>query len=160
MAPIDVDIRKAVEADLPAILRLYAQPGIDDNRVLGLDEALLIFRKMESYPRYHVYVATSGDAIVGTFAMLVMDNLAHLGAPSAVVEDVCVDEGVRGRGVGGAMMKFAMETASECGCYKLTLSSNLRRERAHAFYRSLGFEQHGVSFFVDLGTLGPSAQNS
>jgi GNAT superfamily N-acetyltransferase len=150
MAPIDVDIRKAIEEDLPGILRLYAQPGIDDSRVLGLDEASRIFRRMASCPRYHVYVATRADAIVGTFALLVMDNLAHVGTPSAVVEDVCVDEGLRGRGIGGAMMKFAMKVATECGCYKLTLSSNLRRGDAHAFYRSLGFEQHGLSFYVKL----------
>ena len=35
------------------------------------------------------------------------------------------------------------------GCYKLALSSNRRRERAHAFYESLGFERHGVSFVID-----------
>ncbi len=146
----DVAMRQAVEADLPAILRLYAQPGVDDGRVLDLDAATEIFRRMSRYPRYHVYVAVRENEIVGTFALLVMDNLAHCGTPSAVVEDVCVDEKLRGGGIGGAMMKFAMKVATECGCYKLTLSSNLIRERAHAFYRSLGFEQHGISFHADL----------
>jgi len=146
----DVDIRKAAESDLPGILRLYAQPGLDDGRMLALDDASAIFRRMATYPRYQVYIATRGDAIIGTFALLVMDNLAHLGSPSAVVEDVVVDEASRGRGIGGAMMKFAMKVATECGCYKLTLSSNLRRSDAHAFYRSLGFEQHGISFLVKL----------
>ena len=46
------------------------------------------------------------------------------------------------------MMEFAMEFARQQGCYKLTLSSNLARGDAHAFYRSLGFEQHGLSFQV------------
>jgi GNAT superfamily N-acetyltransferase len=147
---MNLDVRKAVEADLPGILRLYAQPGIDDNQVLGLDAASAIFQRMATYPRYHVYVAAKGNAIVGTFALLVMDNLAHVGAPSAVVEDVVVDEASRGQGIGGAMMKFAMKVATECGCYKLTLSSNLRRVDAHAFYRSLGFEQHGISFRMNL----------
>ena len=146
----DVEIRKAVESDLPSILRLYAQPGIDDDDVLSLDAALEIFQRMASYPRYHVHVATISGAIVGTFALLIMDNLAHIGAPSAVVEDVCVDEQLRGRGVGKAMMQYAMKVATECGCYKLTLSSNIQRTRAHDFYRSLGFEQHGLSFRVDL----------
>jgi len=146
-----VDIRKAVEADLPGILRLYAQPGVNDARVLTLDAATAIFRRFTSYPLYHVYVATKGADIVGTFELLVMDNLAHLGAPSAVVEDVCVDEQLRGQGIGAQMMKFAMKVAASAGCYKLTLSSNLKRTRAHDFYRSLGFEQHGMSFHVDLG---------
>ena len=150
MKHIDVAMREAVESDLPAILRLYAQPGVDEGRVLDLDAATEIFRRMARYPRYNVYVATREGAVVGTFALLVMDNLAHCGAPSAVVEDVCVDEKLRGGGIGGAMMKFAMKVAGECGCYKLTLSSNLIRTKAHAFYRSLGFEQHGLSFHANL----------
>ena len=144
----NIEIRVAVETDLPDILRLYAQPGVNDARVLTLDAASAIFRRMASYPNYKVYVATKEAQIVGTFELLVMDNLAHLGAPSAVVEDVCVDEQLRGQGIGGAMMKFAMKIAAAAGCYKLTLSSNLKRTRAHAFYQSLGFEQHGLSFQV------------
>jgi GNAT superfamily N-acetyltransferase len=46
------------------------------------------------------------------------------------------------------MMNHAMALAHEAGCYKLALSSNLKRTRAHAFYDSLGFERHGVSFLV------------
>ena len=37
------------------------------------------------------------------------------------------------------------------GCYKLVLSSNAKRERAHAFYESLGFERHGYSFRIESG---------
>lgn len=146
----DVELRAATEADLPEVLRLYAQPGMNDGRVLELEPARAIFRRMASYPSYRLYVALAGGRIVGTFELLVMDNLGGQGTPSAVVEDVCVDQAVRGRGIGRAMMAFAMKAAAEQGCYKLTLSSNLRREEAHAFYRSLGFEQHGLSFRVGL----------
>jgi len=118
--------------------------------VLTLDAATQIFRRFSTYPNYRLYVATKGAQIVGTFELLIMDNLAHLGTPSAVVEDVCVDEQLRGQGIGALMMKFAMKAAASCGCYKLTLSSNLKRTRAHAFYQSLGFEQHGISFHVGL----------
>src|SRR5262245_30322625 len=148
---MDVQIRKAVESDLPAVLRLYAQPGMDNGRVLTTDVATKILRRISAYPEYAVYVATADNgSVVGTFALLVMDNLAHMGAPSAVVEDVCVDERLRGQGIGRAMMRFAMEFARQRGCYKLALSSNSARESAHAFYRSLGFEQHGLSFHVPL----------
>jgi GNAT superfamily N-acetyltransferase len=77
-----------------------------------------------------------------------MDNLAHLGTPSAIVEDVVVDASCRGRGIGRAMMHDAMCVAREKGCYKLVLNSNLRRLDAHRFYEGLGFERHGVSFQV------------
>ena len=45
-----------------------------------------------------------------------------------------------------AMMEHAREACRKAGCYKLALSSNLRREDAHKFYDSLGFERHGFSF--------------
>ena len=38
-------------------------------------------------------MAELNGEIVGTFALLIMDNLAHLGAPSGVVEDVVVAAG-------------------------------------------------------------------
>jgi ribosomal protein S18 acetylase RimI-like enzyme len=148
---MSLEIRKAAESDLPAVLRLYAQPGMDNGRVLNVDAAAKILRRMGTYPEYAVYLAAADDgSVVGTFALLVMDNLAHMGTPSAVVEDVCVDEQFRGQGIGRAMMDFAMELARQHGCYKLALSSNAAREGAHAFYRSLGFEQHGLSFHVAL----------
>jgi GNAT superfamily N-acetyltransferase len=52
---------------------------------------------------------------------------------------------------GKQMMQFAMEQCKQAGCYKLMLSSNLKREAAHKFYESLGFQRHGYSFQVLLG---------
>lgn len=93
-------------------------------------------------------MAEKERVIVGTFALLIMDNLAHQGMPSAIVEDVAVQTTIQGQGIGKLMMKFAMEKSKEAGCYKLVLSSNLKRKEAHAFYESLGFETHGFSFKV------------
>ena len=123
---MDLKIRKAAESDLRAVLRLYAQSGMDNGRVLTIDTASKILQRMATYPEYAVYVATAHDgSVVGTFALLVMDNLAHMGTPSAVVEDVCVDEQLRGQGVGRTMMHFAMAFARERRCYKLALSSSV-----------------------------------
>ncbi len=147
---MNLEIRRAIEPDLPGILRMYGQLDRDDQAVLSVEEAATVLRRIEAYPDYHLFVATAGGSLVGTFALLIMDNLAHLGAPSAVVEDVCVDARHQRNGIGRAMMEFAMKTATERGCYKLTLSSNIARASAHDFYRSLGFEQHGLSFRVSL----------
>ncbi len=143
-------IRPATEADLPAVLALYAQPGMDDGAMLPLDEAKALFARFARYPDYVLYVAASDGAVVGTYALLVMDNLGHMGAPSAIVEDVVVDPARQGLGVGQEMMRVAMAQAAAKGCYKLVLSSNAKRERAHAFYEKLGFRRHGVSMHVDL----------
>jgi ribosomal protein S18 acetylase RimI-like enzyme len=151
MAESSLLIRPATAADLPAVLALYGQPDMDDGNVLSIPDAERLFARFATYPDYTLYVTEDGPRIVGTFALLVMDNLGHLGAPSAVVEDVMVAPDQQGNGVGQRMMGFAIDRARQKGCYKLTLSSNLKRERAHAFYDKLGFERHGYSFRIDLG---------
>ena len=143
-------IRRATESDLPAIIRLHNQLGADDSQISDSD-AHRIFARINTYPDYAIYVAESDDlAIVGTFGLLVMDKLAHNGKPSALVEDVVVDESLRGHGIGREMMLFAMEYCRARGCYKLALSSNLKRTEAHGFYETLGFRKHGFSYAVDL----------
>lgn len=143
-------IREAGRADLPGVLELYAQPSMDDGILLSLPEAERVFERMQCYPDYRLYVAECHDRIIGTYALLVMDNLGHRGTPSAVVEDVAVAPAAQGQGVGRALMAHAVDTARSKGCYKLVLSSNLKREAAHAFYESLGFEKHGYSYRIRL----------
>jgi len=146
---MDLQIRVATEADLPSILALYVEVE-DDGRVLSIEKARSILTRMKSYPDYKVYVAVLGGSIVGTFSLLIMDNLAHLGAPSGVVEDVVVRGDWQVKGVGKQMMRFAMDHCRERRCYKLALSSNLKREAAHRFYDGLGFRRHGYSFLVEV----------
>eukprot|EP01137_Pigoraptor_chileana_P030200 Opistho-2@16459 len=146
---MNIQIRQAIKEDLPQILNLYADV-LDKGEVLSLEQAETLFSKMTTYPNYKVYVAETESTIIGTFALLIMDNLAHLGTPSAVVEDVVVADNYQGKGIGKTMMIFAMEKCKEAGCYKLVLSSNLKRTEAHAFYESLAFEKHGFSFRADL----------
>ena len=145
-----IRIRKAGRLDLPDILGLYAQPDLDDGNVLSFQAAECIFLRFSNYPEYSLYVAERNGRVVGSFALLIMENLAHLGAPSAIVEDVAVDATLHGQGIGRAMMDFAADEARKKRCYKLMLSSNAKRERAHAFYESLNFERHGYSFRLAL----------
>jgi GNAT superfamily N-acetyltransferase len=146
---VSLEIRLATGADLQSILALYAQIE-DDGRILSIAEARSILARMHAYPDYKVYVTTLGGSIVGTFALLIMDNLAHMGAPSGILEDVVVERKWQRKGIGRQMMQFAMDRCKERGCYKLALSSNLRRKAAHRFYEDLGFRRHGFSFVVQL----------
>jgi GNAT superfamily N-acetyltransferase len=143
-------IRPAAPADLQMVLELYAQPELDAGVVLPVETATQLLERFADYPDYTLYVAERGGDIVGTFALLVMHNLGHLGAPSAIIEDVAVAPRSQGQGIGKAMMQFALDLCRNKGCYKLMLSSNAKREHAHAFYESLGFERHGFSFRVNL----------
>jgi ribosomal protein S18 acetylase RimI-like enzyme len=147
---MEIQIRKAEEDDLPQILNLYAQPDMDNGEVLPLDRARKLFNKLKKYPEYTIFVATSKESeTVGTFSLLIMDNLVHGGTPSGIVEAVAVAPKYHGMGIGKKMMGFARDRCREFGCYKLILSTNLRREKAHRFYESLGFERHGYSFLVN-----------
>jgi GNAT superfamily N-acetyltransferase len=145
-----VTIRVATRADLPVILQLYSQPDMDNGQVVSLSKAERIFERMKEYPNYQIYVACRNGKTLGSFALLIMDNLAHMGARSGIVEDVVVAPEWQGKGIGRQMMQFAMQKCLESGCYKLVLSSNKKRHIVHRFYQDLGFEQHGYSFVVTI----------
>jgi GNAT superfamily N-acetyltransferase len=147
---MEISIAEALEADLLWILELYKTVLNKNKKVLNLNEAKKIFAKFGQYPDYHLYIAKIKDEIVGSFALLIMDNLAHFGTPTAIVEDVVVAENYQNMGLGKLMMEFAIQKAKEKSCYKMVLSSNLVRTDAHRFYENLGFEKHGFSFKVDL----------
>ena len=149
---MDLSIRPATLEDLPDVLRLYQQSGLDPESHATLAEAEQWFRRIQQYPRYTVWIATLNPPegkSVGTFSLLVMDNLVHHGSPSGIVEGVAVDPHFQGQGIGRQMMQFAIAQCRAAGCYKLSLSTNLKRQEAHAFYESLGFQKHGYSFLVD-----------
>jgi GNAT superfamily N-acetyltransferase len=145
-----VAIREAVIEDLSSIVELYKQPDMDNGEVLSIEQAEVIFKRISAYPNYKIYVAVDDGKIIGTFALAIMDNLAHMGATSGLIEDVVVKTDWQGKGIGKQMMKHAMESCRVQGCYKVALSSNLKREKAHHFYESLGFKKHGYSFLLEL----------
>ena len=145
-----VTIRVATQRDLPELLELYRQLDPEGSPVFPLAEAENIFETINKYPDYQVYVARRHGKTLGTFALLIVDNLAHLGSRYGIVEDVVVTADCRGMGIGRQMMRFAMQKCHAAGCYKLVLSSNKKRVDAHRFYKKLGFRQHGYSFVVTM----------
>jgi GNAT superfamily N-acetyltransferase len=146
---MDLIIRQATLDDVKDILHIYAE-ALDNGKVITVEKAQKIFLKQQQYPNYQVFIALYEQQTVGTFALLIMENMAHNGTPSAVVEDVGVLPTMQSKGIGKLMMKFALKYAKEKGCYKMSLSSNHRREKAHQFYESLGFNKHGFSFLMEL----------
>ena len=108
------------------------------------------FHALESNPSHRLYVAEYGQTIVGTFALIFIPGLPHSARDSCVVEDVVVTGDHQGAGIGRQMMRFAMAACVARNCYKLVLSSHIRREQAHRFYEGLGFRKHGYSYLLDL----------
>lgn len=147
----EISVRPAVEEDLPAILRLYAEAGLDEGIRLPLPDAQALFRRIEAHGASQFYVTEANGEVIGTFALTVVETLGHGGSRCGFVEDVAVDGAWRGLGVGRRMMDFARDRCREIDCFKLTLSSHLSRHQAHGFYESLGYRKHGYSFFLDIG---------
>lgn len=85
--------------------------------------------------------------------VLGMLTLATFRIPTGVrawIEDVVVDEGARGEGVGRALVVAAVELAVDAGAKTVDLTSRPQRESAHRLYRSLGFEERTTTVYRRL----------
>lgn len=58
----------------------------------------------------------------------------------SIIEDVIVDQSMRRRGIGEALVKRAIQLARESGADGVSLTSNPKREAANQLYQSMGFE--------------------
>jgi len=58
----------------------------------------------------------------------------------SIIEDVVVDEKMRGRKVGEALVRRAIDLAREAGANGISLTSNPQREAANRLYQKTGFE--------------------
>ncbi|HLO17876.1 MAG TPA: GNAT family N-acetyltransferase [Anaerolineales bacterium] len=58
----------------------------------------------------------------------------------SLIEDVIVDENMRRRGIGEALVRKAIELAREAGAESVSLTSNPSREAANRLYQSMGFQ--------------------
>ncbi len=70
----------------------------------------------------------------------------------ARIEDVVVDEGMRGKGVGEALMRYALNMARDAGADGVALTSNPKREAANRLYQRLGFKPWQTNlYFYNFG---------
>lgn len=124
--------------DLDQILRLYRQlqpadPVLSD----GSDAA--VFKRITDTPGLHLFVLEADDAIVATAYLNVIPNLTRSAAPYAVIENVVVDQALRGTGLGKWIMARTLQAAWDAGCYKAMLMTGSKRPETHAFYEACGF---------------------
>lgn len=58
----------------------------------------------------------------------------------SIVEDIVVDEKFRRLGIGEALVRHAIDLASQAGANGVSLTSNQQRVAANLLYLSMGFE--------------------
>lgn len=139
--------RIAKYQDLPVLNQFYTE--IDEEPPLPLAKVEQIFEEIQQIPNYNIYITEVNHQPVGTFSLLVMPLILHQ-SKVAIIDAVIVTSEYRNQGIGKLMMEAAFKLSAEAGCYKVMLSSNLKRDRAHQFYQSLGFKQQGWSFSLEL----------
>jgi GNAT superfamily N-acetyltransferase len=144
-------LRKARRADVPALVGLYADDELSTAADGGeLEPYLRTFDVIDADPAHLLLVAEVGAEVVGTLQLCVLPTLVRQGAPRAQLEGVHVRSDHRGSGVGGAMVRWAVEEARRRGCALVQLTSQKRRTDAHRFYTRLGFANSHEGFKLSL----------
>jgi len=87
--------------------------------------------------------------ILGRAFLYIMHNDLH-SEPFGLLEDVFVEEGERGKGVGKELVKNVISEAKKQKCYKLIATSRFTRPKVHEMYEKFGFKQQGIEFRLDF----------
>jgi GNAT superfamily N-acetyltransferase len=139
-----VVLRRAEADDIPALVGLLAadqlgatRDGVTSDQDLAAYQRA--FRAIDADRAHLLVVAQAGTQVVGTLQLSFIPGLARRGALRAQIEAVRVHESYRGRGLGAAMMGWAIEEARRRGCGLVQLTSDKSRPDAHRFYQQLGF---------------------
>lgn len=134
-------IRYAVADDATALSALLAElefstsPGEVRQRLQAMHEVVL--------------VAVRREQIVGLVTLNIMQVL-HRPTPVGRVSTLVVAKLERGKGTGRALTAAAERILKERGCGLVEITSNFRREDAHAFYGHIGYEATSVRFKKEL----------
>lgn len=148
-----MEIRRAEERDIPAILKLLKQV----NQIHASARPDL-FRPQSKYGRQEVeglltnparpvFVADEGGVLGYLMGEFIDNSKNHNLAPikTFYIDDLCVDEGARGRGVGTALYNYALGFAKQSGCYNVTLHVWACNPAAEAFYKKCGMKPQNTT---------------
>ena len=139
-------VREALAGDLAAVLALYRHLNPKDPE-LTLGEARSVWDALLESPMTMVAVAEVESFVAATCVLATVPNLSRHARPFAVIENVVTDPRYRNRGLGTAILRFAVGFAWEQGCYKVMLSSGRTEEAILRFYERAGFIRGGKTFF-------------
>jgi GNAT superfamily N-acetyltransferase len=139
--------REAGPGDLEDVLRLYRQLQPQDP-VLRDGTYAAVFELILGSPGLHIFVLELDGAVVATTYLNVIPNLTRSASPYAVIENVVVEESLRGTGLGKQIMAATQQAAWNAGCYKAMLMTGSRKPATHAFYRACGFSAEAKTGYV------------
>lgn len=141
-------IRKAQKKDIPFLNKLLSQvdlvhhKGRPDLFKIGnkySDEQLAKIIEDQNTP---ILVCVDElDRVLGyCFCIFIqhVNNSILTDVKTLYIDDLCVDENIRGKGVGKKLYDSAVKLAKENGCYNLTLNVWSCNQNALKFYQKCG----------------------
>jgi ribosomal protein S18 acetylase RimI-like enzyme len=130
---LDEAVRAAVERLLPQL-----------SRSATFDEQTLAWVVAHEATTLFVARMDDGDDVVGALTLVTYPLPTGL---RAHVDDVVVDDAVRGRGVGEALVRSALDRAVQVGARTVDLTSRPSRESAIRLYERVGFVRRDSTLF-------------
>ncbi|MFI1075757.1 GNAT family N-acetyltransferase [Streptomyces puniciscabiei] len=148
----DLDIRRATDQDLPAIVAMLADDPLGARRESPDDMTpyRAALERLEADPNQHLVVAVREDRVIGTLQLTIIPGLSRKGATRALIEAVRIHPDERGSGLGSLLIEWAIDTARRLDCQMVQLTSDKTRTDAHRFYERLGFSATHEGFKLPL----------
>ena len=148
---VRLELRRAGPDDVAPIVRMILDDQISASReVPDLAPYEEAFRRIDADPAQLLVVAVLDGEVVGTLQLTVIPGLARAGARRAQIEAVRVRADLRSRGIGEAMVRWAVDESRRRGCALVQLTTDKRRTDAHRFYARLGFTASHEGFKLAL----------
>jgi GNAT superfamily N-acetyltransferase len=135
-----MDVRSAVESDIPALLPLFRgycefyRASPPDDGLIAMAKALIDVPDSDGM----LLVARDADGAPVGFAAVSWKWSSLRGARVAVLEDLFVAPEARGQGAGSALIRGCAERASELGAPALTWLTAPANRRARSVYEQAG----------------------
>ena len=142
---VDIIIRELEEKDLFNGF-LQSMDSLKPASNISKEKATEIYQKIKSNPNHLVYIAISGDKVVGSTTMLIEPKFIHEGGNVGHIEDVVVAKEYQGRGIGEMLVQSLLELAKENNCYKTILDCS---DDVKPFYEKIGFKRHSNGMRFD-----------
>jgi len=149
-----VVFRPARRGDVAAVVALLADDHLGAERELVSDPPaacyLEAFDAISNNANTLLVVAELSGEVIGCLQIDLLRGLARRGARRGQIEAVAIARRLRGRGLGTAMLRWALGRCRERGCAVVQLTSHRSRGGAHRFYERLGFEASHVGMKLSL----------